>query len=267
MDLSGQAGTPAILGWQNYDLLAGSGTEEAKAAAKIKCSVCEKTLASFAALSSEGAQPKPVCQRHCPASHPPLKDLSGSVLKKIPAGKGSLAALIEGLGLGPVKKSATRPALIALLASKYSLPLEKLKVKKAVETDLSRLHDGIRSFVSSAAPLLSQATLVLLENQPVLKNPTMKTVQILLFATLRDLLPGIEGRRLKLVHAGKKVKGKATGDAGYKDRKDASEAQVRTLLGQGKVAEGASKWLPFFDGHGKRSDLADAFCMCWDSKV
>jgi hypothetical protein len=71
----------------------------------------------------------------------------------------------------------------------------------------------------------------LLENQPVLKNPTMKSVQILLFATLRDMLqpaPPV----LKLVHAGKKVQVEAKGDEGYKDRKAASEAKVREGSGR-----------------------------------
>jgi hypothetical protein len=96
----------------------------------------------------------------------------------------------------------------------------------------------------------------------------MKTVQILLFATLRDMLqPGPPP--LKLVHAGKKVKVEATGDAGYKDRKAASEAKVKEVLGgtvgaQAKVANAAT-WLTTFQGHSKKSDLADAFCMCWDA--
>jgi hypothetical protein len=90
----------------------------------------------------------------------------------------------------------------------------------------------------------------------------MKSVQILLFATLRDLLQPAPPP-LKLVHAGKKIVGKATGDAGYKSRKDASEEKVEELLGSTKVA-GAPAWLSFFKGQAKKSDLADAFLMCWD---
>jgi hypothetical protein len=107
-----------------------------------------------------------------------------------------------------------------------------------------------------------------LENQPVLKNPTMKSVQILLFATLRDMLQP-QPPPLKLVHAGKKVRGEETGDAGYKSRKDASEAKVASILQKGEagpvgIAESA-KWLQEFKSHSKKSDLADAFCMCWDA--
>jgi hypothetical protein len=142
------------------------------------------------------------------------------------------------------------------------MPIEVVKVKKAIETELTLLHDSIRTFVAANLESFRQATHILLENQPVLKNPTMKSVQILLFATLRDMLqPGPPP--LKLVHAGKKITGMEAGDAGYKSRKDASEAKVRGLLEKGKVVDGAA-WLQVFQGNAKKSDLADAFCMCWD---
>jgi hypothetical protein len=141
--------------------------------------------------------------------------------------------------------------------------LEKIKLKKAIETELTLLHEAIRTFVGANLETFRQATHILLENQPVLKNPTMKSVQILLFATLRDMLqPGPPP--LKLVHAGKKVQGLETGDAGYKSRKDASEAKVIQQLSGAKMTE-PTPWLTYFKGHTKKSDLADAFCMCLDS--
>lgn len=163
----------------------------------------------------------------------------------------------------PPKKSATRAALLVLLGSRHSLPLEKPKLKKAVEHDLALMHDAIRTFVSANAESFRQSTRILLENQPVLKNPTMKTVQILLYATLRDLLQPAPPP-LKLVHAGKKVQGKEKGDAGYKSRKDASEGAVVELLAAGSIAD-APRWLAQFQAQAKKSDLADAFCMCCDA--
>jgi hypothetical protein len=56
----------------------------------------------------------------------------------------------------------------------------------------------------------------------------------------------------------------ATGDAGYKDRKQASEKKVVDLMKGDKVT-GATTHLEFFLAHTKRSDLADAFCMCLDA--
>jgi hypothetical protein len=246
------SGVPAkILGWQNYDLLTGQGAEVQKT--KVTCLRCS-VAAAFTNPVDGGSG---TCLRHCPASHPPLKDLSGVVLKRIP----DLKTL---RGLAPTVRAATKAKLLEALATTRSIPLEKVKVKRAMDTELSLLHDSIRTFIGANLESFRLATHILLENQPVLKNPTMKTVQILLFATLRDMLqPGPPP--LKLVHAGKKITGMPAGDAGYKSRKDASEAKVAHLLGGGgQKIDGAAGWLTYFKGHGKKSDLADALCMCWD---
>lgn len=237
---------PTILGWQNYDLLTGSGAE----APKTKTSCCKCSVGAAFMNPVAG----PTCLRHCPATHPPLKDLSGAVYKRIP----DLKTLRV---LEPTVRS-TKAKILESLGKKHSLPIEKVKLKKAVETELTSIHDAIRLFIQTNLESFRQATHIQLENQPVLKNPTMKSVQILLFATLRDMLQP-SPPPLKLVHAGKKVQGLETGDSGYKSRKDASEAKVEQLLSGVKMTDPA-KWLAVFKGHGKKSDLADAFCMCWD---
>lgn len=238
---------PRILGWQNYDLLTGTGAEQPKT--KLTCSRC-----SVAAAFTNPTEPGPTCLRHCPATHPPLKDLSGAVYRRLPPLK-TLRLLT------PATKSATKAKLLTALGVSNSLPIEKIKVKKAMDTELTTLHESIRTFIAANLESFRQATHICLENQPVLKNPTMKSVQILLFATLRDMLQP-SPPPLKLVHAGKKVQVEATGDAGYKSRKDASEAKVIQLLSGQKMEAGV--WLAYFKGHSKKSDLADAFCMCCD---
>lgn len=245
-------GPAQILGWQNYDLLAGAGHEAPATSSKVTCYRCS----AAATFTNPTASSSPTCLRHCPPSHPPLKDVSGTVLKKLPA-LTTLRALA-----GEQKKSASKAKVLEVLRTRVSLPIEKVKLKKAVEHDLTLIHDSIRTFVAANAESFRQATQICLENQPVLKNPTMKTVQILLFATLRDLLQP-SPPPLKLVHAGVKVKGKTTGDAGYKDRKEASEAKVLEVLGGAKIA-GAVEWRARFQAAAKKSDLADAFLMCWD---
>jgi len=90
----------------------------------------------------------------------------------------------------------------------------------------------------------------------------MKSVQILLFASLRDILqPGPPS--LRLVHAKMKVKGKETGDKGYKDRKEGGEDRVKKWLEATKV-ETAAKWRAYLASNAKKNDLTDAFCMCLD---
>jgi hypothetical protein len=243
LDTSGTK--PEILGWQNYNLLAGeeAGTKHVKPA----CMFCKVSAAFYTAAGQ-------TCLRHCPAGQPPLKDLSGVVQRA--ATLPVLRALAQG-------KKGTKVSLSAFLAPKFSFPIEKVKVKKAVDTDMATLHDSIRAFIAANLSVFRQATHICLENQPVLKNPTMKTVQILLYATLRDFLQ--PSPPVKLVHAGKKNTGgdASTGDAGYKTRKDAMEAKVVQILTQGKVSN-ASTHLANFNSHTKKSDLADALCMCLD---
>jgi hypothetical protein len=252
------AGKVSLVGWQNYDLLTGAGHEAPME--KVTCDRCS-VRAAFQNTGGTDASIAKTCLRHCPAERPPLKDLSGGeVYRKLPA-LGVLRAAAVAKGCLP--KKATKVTILDALRAHYSLPIEKVKLKKAVEHELTMIHDSIRTFVQANLGTFRQATHVLLENQPVLKNPTMKSVQILLFATLRDLLQPAPPP-LKLVHAGKKVVGKAAGDAGYKSRKDASEAAVEeTLSGKGgtKVVDSA-EWLARFKGQAKKSDLADAFLMC-----
>jgi hypothetical protein len=251
----------SLVGWQNYDLLAGAGHEAPKE--KIACERCSIKAAFQNTAGGAGAVASKTCLRHCPAERPPLKDLSGGeVYRKLPA----LAILrAAAVAKGCLPKKATKVTILDALQAHYSLPIEKVKLKKAVEHELTMIHDSIRCFVQTNLAAFRQATHILLENQPVLKNPTMKSVQILLFATLRDLLqPGPPP--LKLVHAGKKVMGKATGDAGYKSRKDASEAAVEEVLSAEVVGAtrvvGSAEWLARFKAQAKKSDLADAFLMC-----
>ena len=239
-----------ILGWQNYDLLRGEGHETAAAAAAT-CASCSAKAAYFHGDSK-------TCVRHCPAGHPAIRDLSGVLLKKLPP----MAGMKELLASKQIVKGvSSKAAAEEKLATFYSLPIPKLKVTKALDTELTILHDAIRKFVGDHAALFRTANTILLENQPVLKNPTMKSVQILLFATLRDMLQP-SPPALKLVHAGKKVQVDEKGDAGYKDRKAASEAKVRKVLAEKTVD--SVKWITFFGSHTKKNDLADAFCMCID---
>lgn len=245
-DISGSA--MSIYGWQNVNLL-----ESSQPVEKQTCRRC-KAKAIYA--SPQGLS----CGRHIPAEFPVLSDLSGVAYKKIPAQK-TLKTLFLTKGQTLPK---TREATLTKLAEWYSVPVEKKKVKKAVDTELSVLHDAIREMVEKNKVLFSSATAIHLENQPVLKNPTMKTVQILLYATLRDILQP-NPPLVRLVHAGVKVKGKQTGDKGYKERKQGSEEKTASLLSQqGKFKE-AQKWQDHLKKHSKQNDLTDAFCMCVDA--
>jgi len=232
-----------ILGWDNYNLMSeSSNLTETKSKT---CSHC-KTKATYGK----------VCSRHCPPTHPPIRDLSGNILKKIPDMK-TLREILNKLTAAH-KSPQKKEDLVKELSKFYSIPVIEPKVPKAPDVGLTTIHSSLQNLVKEHTELWKACQIILLENQPAFKNPTMKSVQILLFATLRDLLPNPPP--LKLVHASKKAQGEQTGDAGYKDRKLASEARAAKFLKEHPQPQ----WQTKFTTASKKSDLADALCMCVD---
>jgi hypothetical protein len=111
----------------------------------------------------------------------------------------------------------------------------------------------------------SGSTHVLLENQPAFKNPHMKSVQVLLFATLREqFLKHGQHPEYHLVHAKKKVAQAEKGDAGYAERKQKSEERLIQLFEEGHLQ--ASPFYDTWKQAKKKSDMADALCMAVDNK-
>lgn len=226
-----------ILSWENYDLVNDSNVNEVNE--KHVCLVCSKT----AKYSNDE---KYYCTKH--TLKPIFKDLSGNILKKMP----NLSVIKE-----ITKQSGKKEDLYEYVRKNYSLIIiKKGAIKKSF--DIESLHDSIRKFVIDRKDIFSKSQVIGLENQPVLKNPTMKTVQILLYATLRDILaPAIP--KMKLIHALKKVSDKESGDKGYADRKKASIDRANIFLNENK-----SDKKELFDKSLKKADLADSLCMCLD---
>jgi len=244
-DLSGSV---TVRGWANENLISGGTAEEDAAAGK--CISC-KAKATY----RHGADL--FCVRHC--VKPALRDLSGNLLKKIP----SLAVLKALASSSTNEKFKNKDSAIENLRGKFSFPLEKSVVKKV---ELEDLHDGLRKVVLANRELFASCTEILLENQPAFKNPVMKSVQMMLFATLRDLLGGPSKLppKLRLVHAGRKTVGAKKGDEGYSDRKNASEERIVKGITDGKIIL-IGRDASWFSKQSKRSDLADCLCMVMDS--
>ena len=90
----------------------------------------------------------------------------------------------------------------------------------------------------------------------------MKSVQVLLFAVLRDIFLGHgQTPQYHFIHAKKKVAAQK-GDAGYTERKTGAEERLKSLFDTGTVHNPdiyeAWKKSP------KKSDMADALCMSVD---
>ena len=251
-----------VKGWSNENLITG-GTAETDAIAN-QCMSC-----THKANYWHKATGNAYCSRHCPPLTPALRDLSGNLVKKVPK-INILRTLAVNLSTKLDKKVEkgilkTKEKTIEFLEQYYCFPKPPAVQVKKVE--LEELHDGMQEMVTRNAELFSSCDEILLENQPVFKNPVMKSVQMMLYATLRDLLEGPP--KIRLVHASRKTEGATKGDEGYGERKSMSEAKVLEGLKTKKIviscADGRKpEW---FEGQSKRSDLADCLCMVMDSPV
>jgi len=177
-----------------------------------------------------------------------------------------------------------RADILKQLSLYYSLPLwaaehitdnkestlPPKKEKKATALTFDELHDNIIAFVNKNCEKFAGCKRILLENQPVLKNPVMKTVQVFLYGELRSaLIRAGHKPSFELVHAKKKVAGAEKGDAGYADRKKGSETRAVEALDAAIKAGNtvARRWKDTYTAAKKKSDLADAYCMVMDACV
>lgn len=260
-----EAKTYRILGWDNYNLL----EEESAESIAVPCGMC-KARAIYT-CNRAGEETVPRCGRHVPATFSVFKDAKDKPAKKLPP-VGTLKKLVKELprptgitGEEKVKAKSLpmgKDALVDALRYCYAIPIVQKKVSRAADAGLVLIHDSIRRLTEEQRELWSSCALIGLENQPAFKNPTMKSVQILLFATLRDMYQPAPPE-LKLIHAKKKVEGVEKGDKGYKERKAGSEHRAAQFLhGSGLV--GGAPWLKIWNAAKKKSDLADALAMCLD---
>jgi hypothetical protein len=256
-----EAKTYRILGWDNYNLL----EEESAETVAVPCGMC-KARAIYT-CNREGEEAVPRCGRHIPATFSVFKDGKDKPAKKLPP-VGTLKKLVKELPRSATGTGKAPPlpvgkdALVDALRHCYAIPIVQKKVSKAADAGLVLIHDSIRRLTEEQRGLWSSCELIGLENQPAFKNPTMKSVQILLFATLRDMYQPAPPE-LKLIHAKKKVEGVEKGDKGYKERKAGSEHRAAQFLhGSGLV--GGAPWLKIWNAAKKKSDLADALAMCLD---
>lgn len=106
---------------------------------------------------------------------------------------------------------------------------------------------------------------IVIENQPVFKNPTMKSIQMLLYSYF--VLHGLMTNKVKNISffmAGKKLDG-FTGDkdiankfahikSEYKQTKNSAVLYCQTM-----IKDTQSEWYQFLQKQSKKDDLADAF--------
>jgi hypothetical protein len=149
-----------------------------------------------------------------------------------------------------------------------TIPVPKKKNMNTFASNTVQVHDAIREWITRDWKHLEDVTRVYIEHQPVYKNPVMKTVQLLLFASLRErYLIEKKSVAFYFVHASKKVKGEKSGDDGYKDRKKGGIERARTFLLAFPEGHVQRKWLTYIESVSKKDDLCDTLCMLLDQLI
>lgn len=221
--------------WDNYDLTTGTDSQSA-----TRC-ICGGP-ASWVTLD-ETLKCKKCVKKEKLVTFPKTFDLNVTSLK--------LLAKSEGWNLCSKSKKID---YINEVKKHYLLPFKKQKTGSKI--NLLDIFDAINKFLDIYLNDFSNSELIRIENQPVFDNPTMKSVQIILFTLLTQRLRCEKNWKGKIafVHASKKTEEDKDAVDSYKGRKDAAEKLVLD-----KIKD--DKWRNYFLSKQKRSDLADAFLM------
>jgi len=114
------------------------------------------------------------------------------------------------------------------------------------------------------SPLFLKCENIIIENQPVLKNPTMKSIQIMLYSYF--LIRNKNINIIKLVNASNKLKvykGNISSDEKEKidNIKDKYRKNKMTAILHAKLMIDNDLILEKYNNHKKKDDLADAYLM------
>ena len=257
----------SIMAWNNIDLLeGGTSSQDAK-----KCCACKSPAKYISIMDSK---------KWCKGC------ATGIRRRKDATEKPTLPTLPCGLSVKPIKELAVTKGVegakkwkkedcITWAHSQYLVPW---KCAKTMDASMTTILTAMDTWLDSVLPTFASATLIRLENQPVMKGPTMKSVQMILFTLLSHRLAREHAwtGRIEFVHAGVKSKGTVipvmplavdvSGNtipntvaegAAYRARKKTAESDVIDILTKHAVTD----WLAFFNARSKKSDLADAFLM------
>lgn len=252
----------AILAWDNVDLL--SGGQSAQTARR--CCACT----SPAAWCNDAELWCKAC-----ATGIRRKKTAIKIPTKVCIPSGTTVKELRDLAVQKGwDKKAKKDELLGLAKSAFLMPW---KAPKATHPSLQNLLKSMDLWLDRMLPTFAQASLIRLENQPVMKGPTMKSVQIMLFSLLGHRLSREYNwtGRLEFVHAGTKTRGVESSDSqciedppeisrtdeseskAYRDRKKTAESETERFLRE----HNDEVWLKFFMERSKKSDLADAFLM------
>jgi len=259
VDSSGNVLPDRLLGLANINIMETTETtqeEDKKVCMKPECKV---------APSFQVGERGFCCRRHLPKDFVFLTNPDGKdIATKIPNVSFLKKLLTKEESREAKKNGGKRDSILEIIRRRFAIPLSRKKKKNSNTLGPEELHDYILKFCMINIDIFREADVILLENQPVFKNPHMKTVQILLFATLRSMILDTKRVPFYFVHAGKKTGGSDVkkGDAGYVERKVISEKRVEKLFCESRIT--GPKFIEDWRSAKKKSDMADVICMCCD---
>lgn len=260
-----------IEAWDNVDLLSG-GASAQDARRCVACSspaawVHEATKELWCKGCATGVRRKKTATRV-------------PTLPALPCGTSVKDLRPLGIEKGWADKKTKKEDLLCSAAAHYLMPW---KAPKATHPSLAHIRRQMDAWLDRMLPTFARATLIRLENQPVMKGPTMKSIQIMLFTLLGHRLEREHGWRgdIVFVHAGVKTRGseatetatseeaaaeeptaaEAEAEAGKAYRARKKTAETETLAALTSRGPSAATWKSWFEGRSKKSDLADAFLM------
>ena len=149
------------------------------------------------------------------------------------------------------------------LTVKEQKMIKKIKPpKKCSKYTLEELGTNLFSALD-ANPLFLKCENIIIENQPVLKNPTMKSIQIMLYSYF--LIKNKNINTIKLVNASNKTKVyKGPKDdelIKISEIKDKYKRTKMTAIKHARLMIDQPNILDYFNSHKKKDDLADAYLM------
>lgn len=102
--------------------------------------------------------------------------------------------------------------------------------------------------------------IVLIENQPVQKNPTMKTIQIVVYTYfIYKKVTNADIQSVVFVSANKKNKLAEKFDIDVSGSTKYARTKKKAVLVTKEILQNDFRWTTFFNGHKKKDDLADCF--------
>lgn len=145
-------------------------------------------------------------------------------------------------------------------------------VKKSTNINLTLIGQSVFQQLDNKKNLLD-TNIVLLENQPVLKNPTMKSIQMFMYSYY--IIKGVEDKKKKVnqincYSANNKTELDAFIDTKEKKKITEQIQNIKDNKGKRKkkailltkiILEKCPNWLSFFNDNKKKDDLADSFLM------